>query len=110
MDKFNDDLSALMAQYRDSLPDPEPSAAFMPKLWNRIEARRSVTFRVRRLTQVFVAGAFAMCLAMTGVMFLPLNQRQEIQGTYVDALAEAQPPESLAALGLVRETPDQNNR
>ena len=108
MDKFNDEIAALIAQYRDALSDPEPSAGFMPKLWNRIDARRSFTFRIRRLTQIFVAGAAAMCLAMTFVMVLPSTYRPE--GTYLDVLADAQPSESLAALGIVRETPELNNR
>jgi len=109
MDRFNEELTALLAQYRNSIPDPEASAEFMPKLWSRIEARRNFTFRVKRLTQVFVAGAFALCLAMSCVMILPLNQRQEV-GTYLDVLAEAQPSESLAALGIVRESPEPNNQ
>lgn len=108
MDKFSDDLTALMAQYRDALPDPDASVDFMPKLWNRIDARRSITFRIRRLTQIFVAGAAAMCLAMTGLMALPSNHRQEIHSTYIDVLAEAHPSESLAALGIVRETAEPN--
>ena len=108
MDKFNDELTALIAQYREALPDPDPSAEFMPKLWNRIDARRSFTFRIRRLTQIFVAGAAAMCLAMTGLMALPSNHRQEIHSTYIDVLAEAQPPESLAAAGIVRDTSEPN--
>lgn len=107
MDRFNEELTALLAHYRNSLPDPEASAEFMPRLWSKIEARRSFTFRIKRLTQVFVAGAFAMCLAMSCVLILPTNQRQEA-GTYLDVLADAQPSESLAALGIVGDSAEIN--
>lgn len=103
MDRFNDEIAALLAQYRDSMVDREPGAEFMPNLWRRIEGRRSFTFRIRRLTQVFVAGAAAMCLAMTFALALPPAHKQDVPSTYVDVLAEAHPAESLAALGIVRD-------
>jgi hypothetical protein len=101
MDRFNEELESLLARYREALPDPEPSADFMPRLWGKIEARRSFAFRLRRLTQVFVAAAAAMCLLMIGASVLPHSQAIELKGSYIDALAEAQPPDSLAALGIV---------
>jgi hypothetical protein len=111
MDKFYDELNALMAQYRDLLPDFDPSAEFMPKLWQRIEARRSFTLRMKRLTQVFVATAAALCLLMTGALVLPSSTPGlEPHGTYVDVLAEAHPTESLAAIGIVPEIGELNKK
>ena len=39
-DRVNDKLNPLWAQYREACPDPEPTAGFMPQMWQRIEARR----------------------------------------------------------------------
>lgn len=39
--KDNDSkLDALLAQYRDAIPDQDAGANFMPDLWKKIEARR----------------------------------------------------------------------
>jgi hypothetical protein len=110
MDQFNDEINVLLAQYRAAVPDREPGAEFMPKLWGRIEARRGITLRIKRLTQLFVAGAAAMCLAMTGALVLPSSHKQAVHSTYVDILAEAHPTESLAALGIVRDPADPNRK
>jgi hypothetical protein len=101
MERFNEELENLLARYREALPDPEPSADFMPRLWGRIEARRSLTVQLRRLTRVFVAGAAAFCLLMMGVSVLPRSNSIELKGSYIDVLADAQPPDSLASLGIV---------
>lgn len=106
MDQFNHEINAILARYREALPDPEASADFMPRLWSGIEARRGFTLRVKRLTQLFVAGAAALCLIMTGVLVLPAPHKQPFHPTYVDILAEAHPGESLAALGIVRDPAD----
>ena len=106
MDQFNDEINGLLAQYRDAMSDPEPSAQFMPKLWTRIEARRGFTLRVKRFAQMFVAGAAALCLVMMGALVLPTYQKVPVQGSYVDILAEAHPAETLADLGIVRDPAD----
>lgn len=100
MDRSNNELDALFAEYKAALPDPEASAYFMPRLWKKIEARQSFTVRVKRLTQVFVAAAAAICLLIGGVLVAPGSRRTELRGTYIDVLAEAHPGESLAALGI----------
>ncbi|MBZ5607478.1 MAG: hypothetical protein LAP38_04415 [Acidobacteriia bacterium] len=95
----NDDLDGLFAQYKAALPDPEASANFMPELWRKIEGRQSVLVRVKRLTQIFVATAAAICLLFAILLQVP--SRTELRGNYVDILAEAQPAENLAAMGIV---------
>jgi hypothetical protein len=109
MDQFRDDIQALLSEYRESFPDFEPSPEFMPRFWGLIEARRSFTLRIKRLTRVFLAGAAALCLVMTGVLVLPMS-KQPVHSTYVDILAEAHPTESLAALGIVRDPADPNRK
>ena len=61
MDHFNDELNALFAEYRAAVPDPGASANFMPELWRKIEARQTLVLRLRKLTQVFVGAAAAVC-------------------------------------------------
>jgi len=109
MDQFNDDIKSLLIEYRDAFPDAEPSPQFMPRLWGRIEARRGFTLRIKRITQMFLAGAAALCLVMTGALVLP-STKQPIHSNYVDILAEAHPAESLAALGIVRDPAELNRK
>jgi hypothetical protein len=102
MDRLNNDFEALMARYRQAVDGPEPTANFMPRLWQKIEARRTFTFRFRRVTQVFVGSAAVLCLLIAGVSTVaPSKPGPQLHGTYLDALAEAHPAESLAAQGIV---------
>jgi len=107
MDQLNRELDDLLARYRSAVPDPDPSANFMPELWRKIEARRSLMLRVRKLTQVFVGAAAAVSLLFAMVEVLPRASRQDLSQqemtheSYVDALAAAHPADSLAALGIV---------
>ena len=97
----NDELAGLFAQYKAALPDPEPSANFMPELWRKIDGRETVVFRIKKLTQVFVATAAAICLLFAILAQFPSSHGPELRGNYVDVLAEAQPAENLAAMGIV---------
>ena len=106
MDQFNDELNALFAKYRAAVPDPDPSANFMPELWRNIEARQTLMLRIRKLTQVFVGAAAAVCLLVAMIEVVPLTG-SEVRGSYVDVLAAAHPADNLASLGIVpRDTND----
>jgi hypothetical protein len=97
----NNDLDQLFATYRAALPDPEASAGFMPELWRRIEARQSFLSRMKKLTQVFVAAAAAICLLLGIVLQAPVGkQRPAVAGTYVDVLYNANPTDNLTAVGI----------
>ena len=82
-------LDALFAEYREALPDPEAGADFMPKLWQKIEARRTETSWVfRRLAQICVAATVALTLLLSTVLMpTPDNSEAFYSGTYVDVLA-----------------------
>ena len=89
MDRMKDRLDALWAEYREALPDPEAGPDFMPKLWQKIEARRVETTSVfRRLAQICVMASVALALVMSAVL-IPHNNFDEVfySGSYVDALA-----------------------
>jgi hypothetical protein len=102
-DQWNDELIPLFAQYRESLPDREPSGNFMPNLWRVIDAKRGFTLRIKRVTQMILAGAAFACLGMIVLVTVPSSAARESHATYTDVLAASHRPESLAALGIVRE-------
>jgi hypothetical protein len=73
----------------------------MPELWRRIEARQFFVLRMKKLTQVFVAAAAAICLLLGIVLQAPVSSDTPVvRGNYVDVLADANPAENLAALGI----------
>ena len=99
MDRWNNELEGLFREYRNAVQDPDPGANFMPELWRKIEARKTFTLRVKKLSHLFVAAAAALCLLFAMVSVVP-NSFQEPHGNYVDALAESQPSDNLVALGI----------
>ena len=112
MDSSNNELDVLLAKYKSAVPDPEPSANFMPELWRKIEARQVVILRVRKLTQIFMGAAAAVTLLFAVIQVVPNSSRSPVMHeSYVDALAAAHPAESLASLGIVpREAPDSTTK
>lgn len=92
------ELDHLFASYRDALPDMEPSAEFMPLLWQAIEARQNVTLNWRRLASAFASAALAICLVLTLAAYSIRSHVSPVyESTYVEALALAEddPGESL---------------
>ena len=82
-----DDLEKLFGNYRDAIPDPEPSAAFTPGIWRKIEARRSPVRIWRRMAEAFVTVA-ALVTLVIGTLLIPRLQRAPIySASYVDVLA-----------------------
>ena len=98
MDQWNNELNSLFASYKAAVPGPDASANFMPELWRKIEGRRNIMLRIRRLTQVFVGATAALCLLFAMVQVIP--GRAELAGSYVDVLSDDLPMENLAALGI----------
>ena len=96
----NSELDNLFEQYRMAVPDPEASANFMPELWRKIEARQFFLVRMKKLTQVFVAAAAAICLFLGIVLQVPVSSAPQVSGNYVDILATANPTENLSAVGI----------
>ncbi len=71
-------LDALLLAYRAACPDPEPSADFMPRLWQRIEAREKVSVVFGRVARNLVTAA----LALTVMMALALSLSRLDSGVY----------------------------
>jgi hypothetical protein len=107
MDRWDSEkeLNELFANYKTAVPDPDSSANFMPGLWGKIEARRSFTLRVRKLTQVFMGAAAALCLLFAMIEVVPSSATPEMHGTYVDMLAATHPADNLTALGIAPRDP-----
>lgn len=87
-DNKGNTLDSLFAAYREACPAPDGSADFMPRMWQKIEARRveATTSIFKRLAQVCVA-ATAVLVILTTVM-MPSSQDSEVfySSTYSDVL------------------------
>lgn len=84
---LNKRLDALLAAYRAACPGPEPGPEFMPRLWEKIEARRSVAFSIRHWTRAFVTAAAAICLLLGLLTVSSPGPPSADASTYVEKLA-----------------------
>ena len=104
-------LDALLRAYAEACPAPEPSANFMPQLWQRIEARQRYSFFFGRIARGFVTAAVAVTLAMAVYLSMPRTRTSAFySGTYIDALAASHPADASDLYDSVHDTgelPDQ---
>ena len=82
-------LDALLRAYREACPTPEPSANFMPELWQRIESRQSFAFSFQRMANAFVTAALALSIALGVYMSIPRPNPSSYSQSYLEALADA---------------------
>ena len=87
------DLVRCLTAYREGLPDREPSAHFMPRIWEAIESRQKVTYSFGRFTRAFVTAAAALCLMLTALS-LDTSVSPVYTTTYVDVLADDNPEDA----------------
>ena len=106
----NSELDQLFASYRTAVPDPEAGVNFMPELWRKIEARQFFLVRLKKLTQVFVVAAAAICLLLGIVLQIPVADRSAVSANYVDVLANANPTENLSTVGIPVDYTEPNGR
>ncbi|MBM3744244.1 MAG: hypothetical protein FJW34_00430 [Acidobacteria bacterium] len=86
--RLETELSRLFVNYREALPDPEPTPGFMPGLWRRIDSRRSSTGDLRRLAQGFVTAAALLSLLIGIFLTLPQGRVSAFySNTYLEILA-----------------------
>lgn len=76
-------LDELFGRYRQSCPDVEPSANFMPTLWAKIEARRSFPFTFRKLGRSLMTASAALCFLL---LLLNLAVTPPMSTSYTDVL------------------------
>src|SRR6185436_3487148 len=94
-------LDALLRAYARACPAPEPSANFMPNLWQRIESRQSFTFSFHRMANAFVTGAVTLSDRLGGYMTILGSNPKYGPPTYLQALAEGHPPDTSDILAPV---------
>jgi hypothetical protein len=82
------ELDRIFAGYREAMPDPEPSAQFMPRLWEAIETRRAFRTRFGRLSRMFVTAAGAVWLIMVSVL---IAHSRATSPSDLDLVADAHP-------------------
>jgi hypothetical protein len=97
-------LDALFRAFGSACPDFEPSANFMPNLWQRIESRQAFTFSFQRMASALVTTAVAVSIALGAYMSIPRSgQAVNNSVTYIEALADAnslETPEIVVPVGL----------
>jgi len=82
-------LTALFQAYREACPAPQAGVDFMPKLWQKIEARQTGTLIFGRLSRALVTVAMAMSIVMGAYLAIPSVSTEGFYGgTYLDVLAD----------------------
>jgi hypothetical protein len=100
-------LDALFRSYRESIPEAEPGANFMPDLWRRIDARRNVTFSLGRMANAFVTAALAFSILLGVYMAMPRQNSAFYSQTYMEAL-DSDSAQDMDAFEPVAFVPDQS--
>lgn len=92
-------LAGLWLAYREACPEVDPRADFMPRLWQKIEARRTDSLSIfKRLAQVCVAATVVM-VALLSVMPVPQGENLDLDSrVYTDILVADQTQEAYAII------------
>ena len=98
-------LDELFRSYRVSCPDVEPSAQFMPGLWQKIEARRGVWFIFQRFARTAMTACAALCLLLLVLNFVSNPQSHLSAATYAEALLADHSADDTDYTELVQSTP-----
>ncbi len=101
-----DGLARLFAAYREACPDPEPGGDFMPRLWQKIEARRAFSYSLKRIARGVITAAAAAAL----VMALFLAPRHRTTPSYLELLAAGQSHDNIADTEIVQSAAYENPR
>ncbi len=99
-------LDVLFQAYRAACPDPEPSANFMPLLWQRIEARQSVSVVFSRLARNLMTAALALSILLGLVVSFSGSRVGQLPSeSYVEVLADEHYSQTLDYEDPVRISP-----
>jgi hypothetical protein len=104
MTEDDSSLNELFRGYRASCPDIEPSAQFIPGLWQKIEARQGVWFMFQRLARPATTACAALCLLLLLLNFVAAPQNRFSAASYADALLAEHNPENTYYTEAVRST------
>lgn len=98
-------LDTLLGAYRSACLDLEPTAAFMPVLWQKIEARRSFWFVFQREARAVMTACAALCVVLLVLNFFSGSQNHLAASTYADALMADHTAEKTYYTEAIRSTP-----
>lgn len=87
MNEFPGELNEAFQAYREHHVYVEPSSDFMPRMWERIEARRSPLLFLRRTARLLVATSLAAALLMAVVVIPRMEKQRQPAGYYADVVA-----------------------
>jgi len=79
------ELNNILRAYREACEISEPGRDFMPRLWERIESRRSISRGVEWLARVFTSAALATAVAAALVVSLIPSKNSD--DTWVEEIA-----------------------
>lgn len=97
-----DPLGPVFERYRAACPEMDGGSAFLPRIWERIEARRNWIWKLRGYTRGLVTVAATLCLALLAFEMSPLaNTNPLYMKSYLEALDDDAAPETLTYLDIV---------
>jgi hypothetical protein len=105
----DEQLDVLFRKFAEACPDREPSANFMPQLWQQIEARQKYTFSFRRMANALVTAAVALSLILGIYEAMPRTNAYTGQ-SYIEALADANALDAPDIVGPVHLDPSATSR
>jgi hypothetical protein len=79
-------LDRLFKDYARACPEVDPSANFMPTLWQRIEARASIGSAFARFARTVMATSAALCVLLLLLNLVSTPRTHLLTPTYTDAL------------------------
>lgn len=104
---MNDDsgLDRLFQEYRAACPDVEPSANFLPAMWQKIEARQSFWYVFRHLGRPVTAALAAVCLLLLVLNLISSSPTHSLVPSYTDALMADHTAEKTYYAEAIRSVP-----
>lgn len=82
------ELDRLFASYREACPVPEPTANFMPRLWERIDGNQNWTRLVWKWANGMMAAAVATSVFFLMLQLSPRHSPEFYGATYLETLAD----------------------
>src|SRR6201996_4872472 len=98
-------LNILLETYRYACPEVEPSANFMPAVWQRIEARRSFWFVFQREARAVMTASAALFVLLLVLNIFSVSQSHLPASTYADALMADHTAEETYYTEAIRSSP-----
>ncbi len=92
------EMENLLKRYSRACPEVEPGSAFMPGIWQRIDARRGFSFKLAHYARVLAMSAASLCVAagLFEVSSYGTAAKQLAANRYVDVLDDDNDAEALA--------------